>query len=420
MKKVIIAILIFTPIGKLFAQWEAVYYIPPNQTLPKLNATRFFNGTTGLACGQKWNPIEGVVIKTPDSGTTWDTVLVDNTTIMEKIAILNNSTAIVVGKPNSSTSSKAYKTSDSGQTWSSISFPNTNFSSIHFANQTTGFITDMNGIVFRSINSGSSWQNIALISDTLKEVFAISSNKVFIISNGNLYSSNDGGVSWGNLFFNGEFLIDITFFDNNVGYILAYAGYYSVPNDLFIYKTTDGGATWNKVSTLFSQLFHPSIYFSSADIGYIVGQFSVYHTTDGGFTWGSMSSGPPSSGNFMDDLADVFFVNVDTGYIAGNAGDFYRLTYQNNSILEINASVFQIFPNPATDEITVRFSISNKDEDVRLKLYDVSGTLIYLTSVKGENGDFSIHTNKLSSGIYLLRIEGNGGLLYSEKIAIQK
>lgn len=415
MRKLFIILLVTFPFKNLMAQWETVYF-PPNPKLPVLKSTRFFDGMKGLACGYKTNPIEGVIIKTSNSGTTWDTVLIDNNTSVEKIALLNNSTAIAVAKPINSTTSKAFKTVDGGQTWNSISFPNSSFSSVHFANQTIGLITDINGTVYRSLNSGNTWQTTATISDTLKEVFALSPNKVFIISNRYLYSSNDGGVSWANLYFNSEYLIDITFFDNTTGYILAFNGS-GIPDDLYIYKTIDGGNSWNKVSTLLSQLIHSSIYFSTVNKGYIVGQFSTYHTSDGGITWNSQNSSAPSSGNFMDDLSDVHFVSEDTGFICGNYGDFYRLFKQPNSIQSINSfSDFHIYPIPANNKVFITTEDKQINPNTKIIVYNMLGKVIKEEKIiTVEN---PINTTELPNGLYYITIREENVLKYNGKLII--
>jgi len=65
---------------------------------------------------------------------------------------------------------------------------------------------------------------------------------------------------------------------------LGLIGYGNYDND--VYKTTDGGVTWNLVST--SNVYELS--FPSDNIGYGNYDNDVYKTTNGGVTWNLVST----------------------------------------------------------------------------------------------------------------------------------
>ena len=60
---------------------------------------------------------------------------------------------------------------------------------------------------------------------------------------------------------------------------------------------------------------------------------------------------------------------------------------------------FQLYPNPSNGII----QISSKVEDVDVQVFDLNGKEFYRFS---ERGDFTIDLSELSSGLYLLKLNG--------------
>ena len=78
---------------------------------------------------------------------------------------------------------------------------------------------------------------------------------------------------------------------------------------------------------------------------------------------------------------------------------------------EQNVNIVKCFPNPASDQLTVSFSIS-KDDFVQLKIYNLVGTEVFVSPKKwflsGENS-IEISLAGLPGGIYIYRINGLSG-----------
>ena len=158
------------------------------------------------------------------------------------------------------------KTTDGGTTWSYKSLPMytgnglTSFRPIlyqvQFLNATTGYTVGSNGAFLRTTDGGNSWTYLTGPLGPLS-----STNKTI-----------------NNLFF----------FDVNNGWLIGDA-----PNasQAFVYKTTDGGATWTAATNvpIINTPFY-GIDFITASTGYICGQSGkVIKTTDGGATWTDIS-----------------------------------------------------------------------------------------------------------------------------------
>lgn len=84
--------------------------------------------------------------------------------------------------------------------------------------------------------------------------------------------------------------------------------------------------------------------------------------------------------------------------------------------IDINEdNVMRVFPNPSKGDITVR--INNYNGKIVVKVIDVNGRQVYSVSNEVFNNQKTFDFNHLTSGIYILEIEGED-LRYAEKIII--
>lgn len=129
-----------------------------------------------------------------------------------------------------------------------------------------------------------------------------------------IYKTEDGGKSWKNMGLKnsehiGRIAIDPT--NSDIVYVAAYGPVWNSGGDRGIYKTTDGGKTWKQVlnvseHTGFNEVMvdprHPNIVYSAAHqrqrkvFTYIGGgpETALYKSTDGGATWNKMMNGLPN------------------------------------------------------------------------------------------------------------------------------
>lgn len=129
-----------------------------------------------------------------------------------------------------------------------------------------------------------------------------------------VYKSEDGGKSWKNMGLkNSEHIGMITIDPNNsdIVYVAAYGPLWSAGGDRGIYKTTDGGKTWKQVlsvseNTGFNEIHmdprNSNVLYAAAHqrrrqvYTYISGgpESNLYKSTDGGLTWNIINNGLPS------------------------------------------------------------------------------------------------------------------------------
>lgn len=152
-----------------------------------------------------------------------------------------------------------------------------------------------------------------------------------------LYKTEDGGKSWKNVGLKnsehiGRIAIDPT--NSDIVYVAAYGPVWSSGGDRGIYKTTDGGKTWNRILNIsehtgFNEVMldprHPNIIYAAAHqrqrkiFTYIGGgpESALYKSTDAGATWNKMMEGLPSGDlgriglNYSPANPDVLYAVVE-------------------------------------------------------------------------------------------------------------
>jgi hypothetical protein len=106
-----------------------------------------------------------------------------------------------------------------------------------------------------------------------------------------------------------------------------------------IVVTTSGGATWSEVN-LSSSAALTSVYFLTANVGYVGSYARIYKTSDGGNSW-TYKYGS------WHWIRDIYFLNANIGFAVGDYGTFLKTTnggsswiYSQLDELEYNYGVF--------------------------------------------------------------------------------
>ncbi|MCE1202878.1 MAG: YCF48-related protein [Bacteroidia bacterium] len=164
-----------------------------------------------------------------------------------------------------------------------------------------------------------------------------------------VYRSDDGGRSWKNMGLKesrqiGKIIIDPR--NSDVVYVAAEGSVWGPGGDRGLYKTTDGGKTWERVLYISENtgVNHITIDPRNPDVLYATSEqrrrhfftkigggpeSAVYKTVDGGKTWNKLTNGLPS-GHVGGGSIEVSPANPDIVYFIVEASDgkggFYRST----------------------------------------------------------------------------------------------
>ena len=279
--------------------------------------------------------------KTNDGGETWTNVPGNWLYAIKSMYFTDQNTGFAVG-----TYGNIYKTTDNGLTW--IKHPENFFGNsekdltgVHFLNSNQGFAVGKNGIILQTNDSGASWRKNSFTYDNVNEIQkvddfyyvqggdhlykspnlktwqkltspeltdnyimdfqmvtpSIAYSVVGNAGSSNIFKSIDGAQSW-NLLANtygGDY--DIYFLNENLGF----------RSGSNLYKTTDGGIIWTKITTPNSS----NVRFLNENVGFALTSAQLFKTNDGGMTWSVVS-------NLNEYVYNYQFLNENDGFILSN------------------------------------------------------------------------------------------------------
>ncbi len=150
------------------------------------------------------------------------------------------------------------------------------------------------GGIYRSANAGNTWDNV-LAGRLIYDIEVDSLNPSIIYTStccwGGIYKSNDYGLTWYQI--SDQFLQDLQSHPT-IPDLLFGARYISTNPEEGIYRSDDSGVTWNQIANLGGQpkiMIDPNlpdrIYAYGRDYG------GIWRTVDGGQTWDDLSASLP-------------------------------------------------------------------------------------------------------------------------------
>lgn len=283
-----------------------------------------------------------------------------------------------------------------------------------------------------------------------------------------ILKTTNGGSNWVSVNdstfggYSGDIWRRLDFVDINTGYF-----YETGINPQGLFKTTDGCQTWQRTSI--PNISLPTVKFYNEDIG-LIGRVAtdqnIYRTIDGGITWELFTYSPSRvvedieflPGNpskvWLADAFKLFFsadtgrtwavqniLNIDTlltrdmvfvdnncGWLLCDKGKVYRTT-NGDAITDIhgqqsvvyNYSISQNYPNPFNPSTMIKFNIKEK-QFVSLVVYNVLGKVVSVLINEEKNaGTHEINFNgvDLSSGVYFYKIQA-GEFTSTKKMILLK
>ncbi len=449
-----------------------------------LNDIKFQTGRLYIVGG------DNRIYKSLDMGQTWSDQRLINVypyNSLNSIGFLNGN--IIVGGE-----SNIYKSSDAVN-WSLLVpgiYPSV-LKSISFANDDKGVIagsgsTGYYSVVYRTADGGHTWANqkVTFTLNAFKGVQLKENGKGILIGNGSYALSSDFGQTWGNFSSTSPPIYPSAFWLKNNGnilfgtsspYVVTTNGIYSITppssafqftelgqvetiqfyNDMIgyagayqkLYKTTDGGITWNSVFDLGTSVIYinivnadkiniatnanefytsndagtswiettdstsPRFHFINENVGYDLDiNFDLYRTVDGGATSQLIVPQTNYFNSYNTNLNAIQFFNNKVVAV-GDLSDIYILELpavplSANESAGINNTdpKLLVYPNPTTSSVFFKTPVILD----RVQVYDTNGRIMKFT--KENNG---INISHLSEGIYFIKFE-SAGKWFTQKI----
>ncbi|MER2995910.1 PKD domain-containing protein [Pontibacter populi] len=210
------------------------------------------------------------------------------------------------------------------------------YNDIEFVNSKVGYVAGSKGTVMKTIDAGDTWNSVyvplpaAEVEGSYFGTVAFLDELTGFVAGTGIYKTQDGGKTWNKLAtsfgYQDVFFYDLHFFDANNGVAALNIPQFSNFEDLPLYKTTDGGLTWAPVQQPGVRYESSGgnvvrdLYFTDRLNGYAIGDNIAWKTIDGGENWESLNFIPPTS------LLKMNVWEGKKGMMVGDRGKIYGST----------------------------------------------------------------------------------------------
>ena len=312
---------------KYKAVWEPVNF---NADL-MLYDVYFVSDDSGWAVGGATELAGGVILHTRDGGTSWAIQMGDPQSSDAAIQSLRFIDATHGWAVQDALREPRLLHTDDGETWTPVGSVPRHFRDYTFTSVRNGIMADGGAGLWSTGDGGNSWKQVAacevqaevqgltkriecdflsLYFPTPATGYAVGSSSA--LTNGfALFKTRDGGATWQSSVVqtdpgNAE---NVFFIDENTGYVRI--GY---PDSGLLYRTADGGQTWNRTGASPGA----SIRFADPEVGWAFHYGKLSYTTSGGKMWTSRTFTFPARVNAFS------IPSRHRAYVAGLHGMIYR------------------------------------------------------------------------------------------------
>jgi photosystem II stability/assembly factor-like uncharacterized protein len=216
---------------------------------------------------------------------------------------------------------RIYRTTDAGSSWTVQYSPESGSAlyGLTFVDASTGWAYGSMGYLLKTIDGGNHWSvNFTGDYGSYECACFLDINNGWIAGHKSIIRTTNGGVNWSVSELGTYYDYSVTsilFLNRDKGFLCTYS------NEVF--KSTNGGATWEKLSGVQGR----SVWFADSLLGYTAGNASlIFKTTDGGSTWTQQLV---QTGSTVD-LAGIAFIDASAGLAVGSRGTILRTTNGGN------------------------------------------------------------------------------------------
>ncbi|MCG8608123.1 YCF48-related protein [bacterium] len=275
---------------------------------------QFLDATYGWIVGLSTNGAIGLV--TQNGGRTWQEKFPRHQLAMYAVSSINRNVGWIGGD-------RLFRTTDGGQTWQFTH--NSASQSLAFLNQNTGFIVGRDRKLYKTTTAGLQWTLVGNVSGFVDEVFFLD-NSYGWVAGDFVYRTTDGGQTWNvgtpNIGSGDQsnIIYDLNFRNRAHGWVVI--GPLSGTSTGLLYRSNDGGATFDRrafQAALGERL--RSVYLHADLSGWAVtSQGSFFQSADEGNTsvrHGARTNQPLSKVNFIGNFGYAYGETGNSGASIG-------------------------------------------------------------------------------------------------------
>ncbi|MCB0738658.1 MAG: hypothetical protein KDC92_14175, partial [Bacteroidetes bacterium] len=346
--KLLFSLLLLSICVNLNAQWIKLKHNCPDSNFTEV---QFADRATGYLVAEK-----NRLYKTLDSGKTWTQLtLPENSQVVKLFHFSSNGTGFIGAGPWTPVAAEVFKTTDGGQSWQSVfnpeNFQRDNFiTGIDILSDSVLFVNSFDSLR-KSSDGGETW---VTIGKTLgRKIYFANENIGISTKNRDIFSTSDGGKTFSPPFqmASNYQIMDLSF--ANEEFAIAVASF-SIPggNSSVIYKTNDGGVTWD-LSQLISSEYFDELCLVNKEVSFMYASYGyekLYYTKNAGKFWETYNE-------FEGKISSIDFVDSQHGWAVGthiyktkNAAGLIK-----NSVSNPIEKSLCFYPNPANNHINLEF-----------------------------------------------------------------
>lgn len=284
--------------------------------------------------------------------------------------------------------------------------------------QSTNSLIVNNAGTYQVENKKIGTWTLQLPTPTNEPLFSISfpsENVGYMVGyNGTFLKTEDGGKIWYLQNSPNGMFKDVNFYDEQNGFITSSYG-----NTL--YKTTNGGTTWQSIILPSYTTWH-KIHFISSTAYLLVGSNAIYRSTDAGLNWTFVTT-PVTS---YTEWSDLSFVDSQNGWVSGSNGKIIKTTDGGISWTLQNSTITTSLNSITFKNLQVGYATINNYTNQLLHTTNGGETWEVLTSSALYNGNYkkvAFTVSKdfiLSDDGYLYSSSDNGATWNSNKVAFSR